>query len=441
MHKHFLSIGQPKLLSVMLFIFGFLAVQRFTTSPINTFICVLPLGLFVMQMLRGYRGAALTYLVLALFLSTHYGGGVYTETVTPLRYIIYLSAIGMLFYLSIWRVNRKKLLLAAFLGCGVAFGSIANAIGSTPLDLITLQRDLLVLLILFVFLTDSISAKLDLHLLFISSLGYLAGEILNILLFYEDFSAYLSFDSLKAFVVFPLIYTLLTRKNLVIQVLIAFATLYIIFLYGTRMLTITFFLFFGAGLIIYLIRIGFGRILLGFLIVLIVTANINLNELISDTDFIKFKAIAFLVQIQENIGVIGISGTLYLLDSVRFAEHELFFDRPILELIFGSGIGSGIYDAKGVLSFVTTYQSAFSFKEIESSTFYNLHDFWIDFGLRFGLLPLAYLIYQIVLREMLQKNIWYGVLFGILILNTTFATSGVLLSALLIRFLPINLEK
>ena len=96
-YKGHLSIGQPKLLSLVLFTCGFLAVQRFTLSPINAALCVLPLFLFVVQMLRGHHQTALTCLVLALFLSIDNGGGAYAETITPLRYVIYLSAIIMLF--------------------------------------------------------------------------------------------------------------------------------------------------------------------------------------------------------------------------------------------------------------------------------------------------------------------------------------------------------
>ena len=264
---------------------------------------------------------------------------------------------------------------------------------------------------------------------------------MNAFFFYRDFSDYLSYDSLKAFVVFPLIYTLLTRRNVVIQVVLAITTLYIIFLYGTRMITLSFFALITVALVITLIRNGRGKSLLGLLIALIVLTNINHIESLADTDFMQFKSLAFLVQIQQNFEASDISRMLALLDPVRFAEHQLFFERPILQVIFGSGIGSGIYDANGTLGFVTFDQTAFSEQEINSSTFYNLHDFWIDFGLRFGLLPLAYLTYQIVLREMQNSRPWHGVLFGMLLLNTTFATSGLLLTALLVRFLPRTPEK
>lgn len=439
--KMLLSIRQHKLLSLMLFACGFFAVQRFTINPINALICAFPFGLFLVQMLSGHHQTALTCLLISLILSIDNGGGAYAETIAPLRYVIYTSAIAMLFYISKWRIQRKPLLLAVLLGCMIAFSSVTSALGTTPIDVATLQRDLIVLFILSAFLIDRSSVKLELHLLFSSSFGYLVGEVMNAFFFYRDFSDYLSYDSLKAFVVFPLIYTLLTRRNVVIQVVLAITTLYIIFLYGTRMITLSFFALITVALVITLIRNGRGKSLLGLLIALIVLTNINHIESLADTDFMQFKSLAFLVQIQQNFEASDISRMLALLDPVRFAEHQLFFERPILQVIFGSGIGSGIYDANGTLGFVTFDQTAFSEQEINSSTFYNLHDFWIDFGLRFGLLPLAYLTYQIVLREMQNSRPWHGVLFGMLLLNTTFATSGLLLTALLVRFLPRTPEK
>jgi hypothetical protein len=439
--KMYFSIGQHKLLSLMLFTCGLFAVQRFTITPLNGVVCSFPFGLFLVQMLRGHHQTALTCLLIALFLSIDNGGGAYAETIAPLRYVIYMSAIGMLFYLSKWRMRRKPLLLATLLGCSIAFGSVTSALGTTPIDVATLQNNLIVLFILSAFLIERGSVKLELHLLFSSSFGYLVGEVMNALFFFKDFTNYLSYDSLKAFVVFPFIYTLLTRRNVIIKVVLAIMTLYIIFLYGTRMITLSFIALITAALVINLIRNRRAKSLLGFLIVLIVLANVNRIVSIADTDFMQFKSFAFLVQIQQALEASDISQILELLDPVRFAEHQLFFERPILQVIFGSGIGSGIYDANGVFAFVTFDQTAFSEQELSSSTFYNLHDFWIDYGLRFGLLPIAYLIYQIVLREMHNSRTWHGVLFGMLLLNTTFATSGILLTALLVRFLPRTLEK
>jgi hypothetical protein len=212
-------------------------------------------------------------------------------------------------------------------------------------------------------------------------------------------------------------------------------------MYGTRMISLSIVALLGAALVVTLIKNRNGRGILASLFALLILTNINIIETISNTELVQFKALAFIVQIQQKFDISDISLMLTVLDPVRFAEHQLFFDRPISEVIFGSGLGSGIYDTHGALAFVTFDQTAFSEKEIISSTFYNLHDFWIDFGLRFGLLPLAYIIYRTILREMLYNYPWHGVLFGILLLNTTFATSGMILTALLAKFLPRFTEK
>jgi hypothetical protein len=418
---------------------GFLAVQRFTLDPLNAAICVVPFGLFVVNILLGHQPVALSCLVLALFLSVDNGAGVYAETLSPLRYLIYISVIAILFYLSRRYIQKKSLVLAAFLCCSILFGSMVGLLlGGIPLDIVTLKRDLIVLFILSIFLLSRGSAQLDLHLLYIGSLGYLAGELLNALYLYKDFSEYLSYNSLKAFVIFPLIYAILTRKHVVIQVILGVSTLYIIFLYGTRMITLSVILLFFAASVIHAIRSGHGRSLLAFLITSILLVNINLLEILNDSGFIQFKAIAFIVQMLDISKASEIFQMIALLDPVRFAEHQLFFDRPTPLIILGSGPGSGLLDSSGALGFVTFDQTAFSEEEIISSTYFNLHDFWIDFGLRFGVLPIVYLIFCMTLGIMWRESLMKGVLFGVVLLNTTFAISGILLMASLVRLWPLE---
>lgn len=436
-----LNLRRLNLLALILFACGFFAVQRFTISPINALICVIPFSLFVVQMFRGHHQTALTCLLLALFLSIDNGGGAYAETVAPLRYIIYISAITILFYLSNWRIHRKPQLLAALLCCGIAFGTMTSLYESSPIDASTLQRDAILLVVLSAFLLEHNSTKLDIHLLFSGALGYLVGEVTNALFLYSEFIDYLNYDSLKAFVVFPLIYTLITRRNVTIQVALTIATLYVIFLYGSRMIPLTFFIFLCATLVFTLIRNGYSKGILFFIFALIIFIKIDLIKIISDTDLVKLKALSFIIQIHDNFKFSNLSRVIEVLDPVRFAEHQLFFDRSILNIIFGSGLGSGLYDANGLLSFVTFDQTAFSEKELSSSTFYNLHDLWIDFGLRFGLLPVAFVIYKTVLSEIKHNYPWHAVLFGVVLLNTTFSSSGVIFFALLLRFMPRKLEK
>jgi hypothetical protein len=425
------------LLALMLFACGFLAVQRFTLNPVNAAICAVPYMLFLVNMLRGHQRTALACLVLALCLSVDNGAGIHAETVSPLRYLIYTSAIVMLFYLSLWRVRKKSLILATLLCCYILIGSMASLLlGGAPLDTATLRRDLMVLFILSVFLLARSPVRLDLHLLYSGSLGYLAGEVLNTLISYREFTDYLSYNSLKIFIVFPLIHSIITRKNIVIQTVFAALTVYVISLYGTRMITLSVILLFLTASIVYMIRNGYGKSLLGFLITWILLTNFNLVEILRDGGFLKFKAIAFLFQAIDILKESEITQVLAVLDPIRFAEHQLFFDRPMSLIFFGSGLGSGIFDSNGALGFVTLDHTAFSEEEINSSSYFGFHDFWIDFGLRFGILPVVYFVFCLTLIPMWRRFYVKGVLFGLVLINATFATSGILLMALLVRFWP-----
>lgn len=433
-HERF-WLGQQRLLSIILFACGFLAVQRLTISPINAYVCVLPMFMFAAQMLREKHESALSCLIVALFLSIDNGGGAYAETIALVRYVIYVAALTMLFYPGTWRIQRKPLLLAILLCAGITFGSIAG-LGGPSIDMATLQRDLTVIFILTSFLVVSRKVKLNAHLVFSGSFGYLIGEVVNALLFYKDFNDYLSYDSLKAVVVFPLVYAFMTRTNVVSRITLAIFSLYVISLYGTRMIVLSASAILILILVMNLIRNRRRQSLLTCFVFLIAIANLEYIEVLADTDLMNFKALGFLLQIQQNVSDSDLYQIFSLLDPVRFAEHQLFFERPTYQVVFGNGLGSGLHDVNGELNFVTYDQTAFSVEEINSSNYYNLHDFWIDFGLRFGLFPIVYVVYKVVLQQISNNRPWHGFLFFMLLINTTFATSGILLTALLIRFMP-----
>ena len=92
-----------------------------------------------------------------------------------------------------------------------------------------------------------------------------------------------------------------------------------------------------------------------------------------------FKSIAFFSEFYnpENASIYEI---FKVLDPVRYAEHQIFFSRNLIEILFGNGLGAGIADIEGYLGFVNYYQSAFSQEEINTNIYFNLHDFWIDYG-------------------------------------------------------------
>lgn len=425
------------LLALILFICGFLGVQRFALNPINAAICVVPYVMFVMNTHQGNQRAAVSCLLVALLLSVDNGAGVHAETVSLVRYVIYVTVIAVLFYFSRWRVRKQTLAVAVLFCFGILFGSLQTSLlVEVPIDAARMKQDLIVLFILSIFLLERSSVRLDLQLVYICSLGYLAGEVLNGLFLYKDHNDYLSYNSLKSFIVFPLTYSMLTRKNIVIKAALAVLTLYILFLYGTRMIVLSVILFVIAASIIYTFRNKCGRGPVIFLILSLAWMTFNIVKIDNNSEFLKFKAIAFLFQIIDTLKNSEILQVLAMLDPVRFAEHQLFFDQSILQIIFGSGLGSGIYDPKGLLGFVTMDQTAFSDVEISSSTYFGFHDFWIDFGLRFGILSVAYLVVKLSITPMWHRQYGKGFLFGVLLINTTFSMAGIIFLILLVRLWP-----
>lgn len=431
------AVRQP-VLTILLFLCGIAAVQRFTLDPVNSLICVLPYGLFLFYLVQQNFRTALSCLILSLVFSVDNGGGAYTETPAPLRYAIYLSGIGMLIYLSRWRIHEKAMLLGALLVAGLVIGTLTNISGGGAVfDSATLRRDVLALFILSIFLFVRGDIRLDPFVLFAGSVGYIAGEAANAILFY-DFGSfdYLSYDSLKAFAVFPALYAVMCRHSRMVQLMLTVITLLLISLYGSRMITLSVIALVLAALVVNSIRAGKWKVYLAVAAVFVLLANVDVVALLKSEPLVRVKALSFIAVMFENFDSSEIMQMFMALDRVRFAEHQLFFSRHPLELIFGSGLGSGIVDMQGLLGFLTYEQTAFSTEEIRTSIYFNLHDFWIDYGIRFGLLPVAYLIYALSVREMWRGRPWTGVLFGVLLLNTTFATSGLVLTSMIVRFFP-----
>ena len=136
------------------------------------------------------------------------------------------------------------------------------------------------------------------------------------------------------------------------------------------------------------------------------------------------------------IADLDILNTLKALDMVRFVENQLFFSRPVFEVIFGSGLGSGMVDTDGLLRFVGYNDTAFTDEELNNSVYFNLHDYWTDFGLRFGLIIVVFTMYFVSVKQIILGRLVCGILFSILLFNTFFATAGMIFTALIIKFYP-----
>tara|TARA_B110000014_G_C19931823_1_gene482050 strand:- start:113 stop:736 length:624 start_codon:yes stop_codon:yes gene_type:complete len=122
--------------------------------------------------------------------------------------------------------------------------------------------------------------------------------------------------------------------------------------------------------------------------------------------------------------------SLQLIDPWRFGELQLLFDRNLFSIMFGEGFGSGVFDTKGYLVFADFGQTAYSDKELISGIFYNMHDLWTDYGLRFGLLFITIFLYDVIKNIIFSKNrlkTFYAMLILILSLCAFFSSAGIIL--------------
>jgi hypothetical protein len=103
--------------------------------------------------------------------------------------------------------------------------------------------------------------------------------------------------------------------------------------------------------------------------------------------------------------------------------------------VFGSGLGSGFEDKTGVLSFIPFGSGAFSDHELAEGHFYRLHDTWIYFGLRLGVVFVcaAYWLFIRAMFSVSKDRVLWGSL-GLLMMNSaTFSIAGLLLTALVAK--------
>lgn len=418
---------------------GFLSVQRFALESFNSWVCVLPLLIAGYLFLARQKNAALSFLVVALVCSIDNGAGVYAESPAAVRYSIYLLILMVLLIGVRFTISYNALSWSAVACLLLMIGwSSALLHGVTPFQATAMRRDIFVVgLLVLLLLQKRTIAELDLKLLMLAASGYLVGEFVNILFFYRYDGEYLSYDSLKVFALFPLIYASHSAKSRALfLVLVPMALVVAVFL-GSRMIILSSVFFLILALAIHFIARRDYRVMaimagagLGFFALTAV-------GFFSSEFAAQYRVLGSIGTVLEQLDGVQFAEIFEVLDRGRYGQHVLFFERPIIELLFGSGLGSGLVDSLGVLSYVPIdAQYAFTAEEIAAGVFFNLHDFWIDFGLRFGLAGVGAVFYLVVLRQMRSGRFACGVWFGLLLINTTFATSGLLLMAVMYRFWP-----
>jgi hypothetical protein len=427
------------LAKVLLFFCGVLAVQRFTLEASSAIIFLVPFALFIFCIFSGRNKYALSYLVVALMLSVGNGGDVYPVSPLVLRMCLSLSCIAALFYFSQARLKKNHLIGYLFVLSIYSLISFRYSDSSTAFDLETFKRDFLIITLFVAILLNTGFEKIDTSVIYFATTGYLVGEFINAIFFYQhlgEATEYMSYDGLKAMVIFPLIYSLIKKHNVYLVIITLIPTLIVLAMYGSRTLILTLLALFLLALLVAIAMRHF-RYIFGLILFFSLVYSFDLINLLKSNEAMTvYKPVAALVDIFSNDDGASIVDIFKLMDPVRFAEHEIFFSRPLFEILFGTAPGSGLIDTDGLLSFVTHDQTAFSSIEIENSIYFNFHDAWIDYGVRFGLIPVLLLLYLLVMRHMINGQPMKGIFFGILLLNTSFATGGILMIFLFAKFFP-----
>lgn len=411
---------------IFLILFGFISVQRNLLPSIYQFACI-PIFAFGLLLINRNRYMSLSLIISSLFLSVDLGGDVYSTTPAFIRYPIYIISIVMLFkgklpkssFIFLFGMFWATLLLTFFL---------RNQINFT-----TLMRDFFIILLAFgVFSKTTVTSNLfSYNILFLVLIGYVAGEFFNSILYgWNDNFDYQSFNSTKSIIVFPFFFLYLKKEYFFALISFIITSIVLVF-FGTRMLIISFYL------LIFLLSLGKTiKSVYSFLIsfFLIVTIIFILNYLKFDMNSSRVSGVFVTIFSDRDF-----LESIKIIDRVRFAEHELFFSRNFFEILFGSGFGSGLEDVDGKLHFVNELKLTGAFTEIElgNNFYYNLHDTWIDLGLRFGLFPVI-LIYLFLFKNLFSfdKTIVLFSCVCLVLLNcASFSTSGLIIIAFFFKSL------
>lgn len=412
----------------LFFIFAFFSVQRFLFPEISTIICLLPFILYVVLRFNNKTQLALSSLVISLILVVDNGSNLYQETSTYIRYVIYICVIFELFNQNTYKIIVNNLKLLIILIIILVFSTIIASFESNFVTNIDITiRTILVLIILTAFIYQNKNKNLEKSYLFDCGLGYIFGELINALVFFDP-NEYLSYNSTKVFVILPLLIVIFSKYNFFVKLLIIFITIYIVNKYGSRMITLSsILLIFSTIIYINIKKQNFIRLIIAFSI-----AGLIQIILVNFQDFITVnKSFKYLIEILNSNSIAEIFSSL---DVTRYAEHQLFFDRPILNILLGNGLYSGLVDNNQYLAFVTKSMTAFTDIEIDLQEYYKLHDFWTYYGLIFGVIPITIFLYKTIVLNIIRDNFIFSIFFGLLLFNACFSTAGVLLAAAFYKF-------
>ncbi len=368
-----------------------------------------------------------TLLIFSLFISVDNASEALAITPSLVRYPIYIYALVSLYIAQTFSIKR---LLGFSLVVSILL--IRTFFNFVNIDLPTLIRDVTIIALvvpLMCFTRKENSVSVDLSLLSLLLTIFLFSELVNIAFrtnIQFDSSDYLSYVSTKSLIVFPSIYCLVKGK-VKIGILLTILTLIVLIFYSTRMLILTYIISFSLLMIkkgVFNIQKVFSVTFL-FVTFLFVTYFFLVKYIGVDLESFKATGVFFQFFVEGDL-----SEKILLIDPVRYYESKLFFQRNIFSILLGDGLGSPLIDIHNELSFVKITDTAFSEQELRSGYFYNLHDTWIDLGLRFGFL-LVGLVYFIIYRMSFIDNHKIANIIGLVLLVifscATYSTQGIIL--------------
>lgn len=404
-------------------VLGFLAAQRFTLSSITGYLCLVPLISAFLCFDRNWsRRNAL--LLIALFWSVDNAVLEYGATPSTIRYVIYVTAVVALIQGTV--VRRHWIMLMTLLAVFYLTVTLFH-IDTISTNQFSRDAQIMLLLIILFGLRPIKEFSIDIPLVVSTMIGFLISENINFFLLQSVwYGEYMSFDTTKFLIVIPSLLVLLSGR-LTLSILLIILTLPVLVGYTGRMLFLSYLLAVASILIFMSQKVGYLRYLL-FVGGIMGLASLAAAYIFPELD--SFKALYSLQLIMEY----GVE-SIVLLDPVRYASSQLYFDLPFLELAFGRGFGAGLGDIGNHLDFVNLNQGAFSIQELSSNFYYNFHDVWVDVGLRFGLIFFGLFLYWLYKNKQSDNPnlmaIWLVSLIGVI--TAFYGAASLIATFMLIR--------
>ena len=398
----------------LIIIVGFLSAQRFIFEDLFVYFFIFLIPLIYFEKDRDSKYSL--FILLLFYLNDNGGSSYYAETHYLLRYFSVLLILFFVIFNS--KIQIKKIFPAIFLILLYSFTTIFN---DQTFDFNTFYRSSQILILIILLITIKTNFKLNYELLSIGILPVILSESINYFYFNDIYyldKEYLSYNSLKTLIVFPLFYysTKLDKLNKILFfTFLLILTTIIVIEYRQRMILVVLFL---AIFVTFLKTLNFKVIIfmiLGFISLPFIIEN-NYDFMIGSKNTFIF------VQILESSNLLDL---IKILDPVRYVEHLLFFQRDFISILLGEGLGSGLVDSYGQLNMISHDSTAFSQKEIDTSIYYNLHDTIPDIGLRFGLFFTLLIVFKII-SGLLKKDYLKNILLLFLFFCSIWSLNGLI---------------